>query len=465
MDPVLLCEMEFSHHHHHGQGHHATSWAASVPQTIQAPPLVPPPQYSLVMPGIHRCSAVGLEEVLNGEWHTLETEDLRLQAEATVMGIPRSELATTAARVAASSSSANRQDVGLTAAHSRDGSSRSVGRRGGSHPSASGCQNAEREKSQGVAIGSSRSSNSSSNSGLKARTVVASGSQISSRQSGQASASASISSVTQSNPTQQSASPSRRYAEDTGNALAKSPTFANPMNDLQSTRRSVPGSSASVPPAEGLLRPSPIQESWALGPYEAAPVLSFMSTSQIRTIVYLSPSLLPCALLKLAHQLNLNLVQWNLVGPKVWRMRSSESDSAAQGRGAKALTEEAKALRRFAMSRQKKRGRQREEGLRDPAWPTASASFQAESSGSACGDLSQEHEQAGKEHDHGDCGDEDNDDDYASSEEGSNVNFSQGYFEDEEEGQIQGLDHVAMCRATIELALNKHCNGVLICDS
>lgn len=127
--------------------------------------------------------------------------------------------------------------------------------------------------------------------------------------------------------------------------------------------------------------------------------MSFLASLQLRTIVYLSPSLLPSALLKLSRELDLNFLQWDLTGGKIWNRRTGQG---LGGKGGRVGEREREALDRFA-------------NLQDGR--------------SAPADLEEK-----------------------------------AYYQDEEDVKLGGLDHTGMCKATVELMLNKHCGNVLICD-
>lgn len=136
-------------------------------------------------------------------------------------------------------------------------------------------------------------------------------------------------------------------------------------------------------------RPSQLQHTDAGGPMHTpispatlpasiiaqSPLLSFLSALRLRTLIYLSPSLLPASLLKLSRDLNLSLLQWDLEGGRVWRVRQD------------AQKQELEALYAFASV-----GEQREEG------------------------------------------------------------------------DLIGIDLSSMSKATLEIVLNIHCSGVLVCD-
>ncbi|CAO1630315.1 unnamed protein product [Sympodiomycopsis kandeliae] len=166
-----------------------SSSSSSSTSPIQAPPIIPPPLYALVTPGLHRCSAIGLEEVLNEAWGEVHAQILQ---DKDAQG---------------SSSNGERRDAS-TVKNDNKRSSQSRSRRNGAG------------EVDSVAARSSQSSES--------------------------------------------------------------------------------------------LSPSIIARS---------PLLSFLSALRLHTIIYLSPSLLPASLLKLCRDLNLSLLQWDLEGGKVWRVR------------------------------------------------------------------------------------------------------------------------------------------------
>ncbi|CAO1627432.1 unnamed protein product [Parajaminaea phylloscopi] len=376
------------------------------------------------MPGIHRCSAVGLEEVLNEAWATLETDEDRTQAEAAYLGITQGELSALNAATTpgtAASGPTQKRDGGNTASGGR--SNRSAQPSSGS-------------RSPGQPVESASAYASSPSSSIP-------------------------SSSSSSHPTSLQDSDIRRKAPQGApgqqqQTLRPDAHAASRKYPPTSPNRSRP-SSPSIAATSGKSSPDPQQRHWTLGPFEAAPILSFLSALQLRTIVYLSPSLLPCALLKLAHQLDLNLVQWNLVGPKIWRARSSTA-TKSKAAGAAGRDAELRALETFASARAAARRQRRRSKTQHDArhCDTSDTEAMAFTNGAGGGELtpSSDAETAfdgEKEDDDDDDGDGDEQEDFAR--------------EDDEEDELQGLDHIAMCRATIELALNRHCNGVLICDS
>ncbi|PWN29342.1 hypothetical protein BDZ90DRAFT_230225 [Jaminaea rosea] len=197
------------------------------PSPQHAIPLTPPPLYSLVMPGLHRCSAIGLEEALNEAWAEEEAATRRRQHVAP-------------ASTSGSNGSSNARMPSLDARRASEVDDRYSDHVGARHPSRS------------------------------------------------------------------------------------QTSFYPPSSPTSHLSPSIPN-------------PSP------------SPLVAFLHSISLRTLVYLSPSLLPCALLKLAHQLDLNLIQWDLTGPKVWRARSIAEEG------------EVKALRRFA-SRHAARSKRRDKG-------------------------------------------------------------------------------------------------------
>lgn len=198
----------------------ASATASTSGPSRLASPLAPPPLYALVMPELHRCSAIGLEEALNEAWADEEAASRRHQQH-------------TASHTGSESSSHHhRQD------RSSSGDSNETSSRHHHHP--------HRSQTGGYPI---------------------------------------------------------------------APSISPPLPD------------SSLPP-----------------------LLAFLQSLSLRTLVYLSPSLLPCALVKLAHQLDLNLVQWDLTGPKVWRARSNADDG------------EVRTLRRFAAASRRVNGKKRSNG-------------------------------------------------------------------------------------------------------
>lgn len=268
---------------------------------IQAPPIRPPPLYSIIAPGLHRCSAIGLEEALIEAWTSLEASKPKK------MG----------------------------------GSNGQTGTRGGSGNPGAVTPSLSRP-------GYSRSSTSYMG----------------------------ILSMSSQDPgvvPDRAPSSTSRPNHDGGPSTESSTRVSSPLN---------------------ISNPSSLSQT----DIESSQVLSFLSTLRLKTLIYLSPSLLPTALLKLANDFDLNLVQWDLSRGRIWRRRQNKD----------VLEAERIALNSFV-------------GMTTGGKDSHSASTQHH----------QPHEAADQLYD---------------------------------ETDLSGLDLRGMCKATVELMLNRHCGGVMICD-
>lgn len=229
---------------------------------------------------------------------------------------------------------------------------------------------------------------------------------------------------------------------------------SNTTPSANSPHLTVPGQSS---------RPSQSSSSRLNSIHESSPVFSFLASLSLHTLIYLSPSLLPRALLKLAAELDLNLLQWDLSGPRIWRVRRAVREAASDGND----SGEREGLRRWVQSR-RQRGRtngRRQKGAENGL----AASTEAEKAvGLNNLVISSEKEGQRNTNDRRHIEDSRSDEDGLDEEDEEEEEDIDFYDEDDDEDEgssLEKLDLTGMCKATIEVALHRGCNGVLVCDS
>lgn len=351
-----------------------------------APPLIPPPFYALVMPGLHRCSAVGLEDVVNNAWARRRQNGGR---------------------------NGERRDDPEDAEEDEEDEEEEEADTGDDDD-----EDDDEDEDEGVRR--SRSSNNRSPQGLGR---------------------------------QRPHSPSLDSLEKSRDGSLSS---SNTTLSANSPHLMVPGQSS---------RPSQSSSSRLVSIHESSPVFSFLASLSLHTLIYLSPSLLPRALLKLAAELDLNLLQWDLSGPRIWRVRRAVREAASDGND----SGEREGLRRWVQSR---RQRGRTNGRRRKGAENGLAASTEAERAVGLDDLITSSGNEGqrdindRRHIEDSRSDEDGLDEEESEEESEeDIDF---YDEDdvEDEGSsLEKLDLTGMCKATIEVALHRGCNGVLVCDS
>lgn len=348
-----------------------------------APPLIPPPFYALVMPGLHRCSAVGLEDVVNNAW-------------------------------------ARRRQDGGRDGDRRDDSEDAEEDDDDEDTADDGEEEEEDDDDDEEAVKGSTSSSSRSPPGFGR---------------------------------QRSHSPSLDGIDRLRDGSLSS---SNTTPSANSPHLTVPGQSS---------RPSQSSSSRLNSIHESSPVFSFLASLSLHTLIYLSPSLLPRALLKLAAELDLNLLQWDLSGPRIWRVRRAVREAASDGDG----SGEREGLRRWVQSR-RQRGRtngRRQKGAENglAASTDAERAVGLDNLITSSGNEGQR-DTNDRRHIEDSRSIEDGLDEEDEGEESEeDIDFYDEDDDEDEGSSLEKLDLTGMCKATIEVALHRGCNGVLVCDS